>query len=573
MGDLTPHDIAKKALRFTEIAADSERLYWLEGRSSEKGRQVLMSETGEVLSSEVNVKSRIHEYGGASFIISPLVYINDTDKCVYYNQKPLTTPDRGRLADFAFDQKRNCLYAVSEKGKNNSLVQINLDGSLKTLSKTHDFYASPRLSADGQRLVWIAWDHPFMPWDQTMLYSWDFKNSPACIQKGAAIQEPFFINNTLYFISDKNGFWNLYNEEGCVNPKKADLGYPPWVLGIHRTALYHEKIACVYTENASDFITIFDPQNKREEKLNLPFTSITSIAATSKDIYAIAASPTLPASIVSIDPKNSQFDIIASSRSMSLPKEKISMPHALTFQNRKNQPVHLFFYPPTKKAFKTPPLILRCHGGPTAHSAPSFNLEIQYFTSLGFAYAEVNYGGSSGYGKAYRERLKNNWGITDVHDVCDAALFLAQENLVDQEKMAITGSSAGGYTALAAITFGDVFTAAVSLYGISDLESLTAITHKFESHYNDYLLGTDDDDRSPINHLDKIHCPILLLQGSEDKIVPPEQSEKLYRALKQKNIPCTYHVFEGEGHGFRRSDTIQKALELETDFYSQIFKI
>ncbi|MCB1109331.1 MAG: S9 family peptidase, partial [Chlamydiia bacterium] len=406
---------------------------------------------------------------------------------------------------------------------------------------------------------------------------------PVCVKKNASIQGPFWTSD-LHYISDEGGYWNLYTQDGPVFTAKADLGYPPWILGIKRTALFQGKIAYIRTENGVDSIAIFDPVTHENTQLNLPFTAISAIAASDDFIYAIAATTRKSSAIVKINPFTLTTETIRQSQACCLQDNYISLPVPISFTNRSSDLVHLFFYPPTNPhccgpETEKPPLILRCHGGPTAHAMPAFNLEVQYWTSRGFALADLNYGGSSGYGKAYRERLNGNWGIVDVHDALDAAEHLASKGLVDPKRMVVKGGSAGGYTALAAITFGQTFAAAVSLYGIADLEALTHTTHKFESHYNDTLIGPYPQsqhlyqDRSPIHHLDKIHRPVLLLQGTEDKIVPPAQAQMLYEALTKKGIPCTYHLFEGEGHGFRSAATIQKAIELENTFYMQLFNI
>ena len=578
---LSAETLTEKSLRFSELVTTGDNIYWLEGRPAEKGRVALASESGDVLSASVNIKSRVHEYGGGAISASNghLIYMNDADKCVYLNDKPITKPEQGRFGDFCYDENRACIYAVREQGEINTLAKITLDGTVTDIASGSDFYASPSLGQN--KLAWIAWNHPNMPWENTELWLWDFKSDPKRIKQNASIQNPFWLNQ-LYFLSDDSGFWNLHTQNGPVFSVDADLGYPPWILGIKRCAPFNGKIACISTENATDSLILYDLTSCEYTTLDLPFTSISALSATDTHLCAIASSPNRPTAIVKIDPTTCTFDILKESKSHKLDERSISLPVAISFQNRSNQTIHLFYYPPTNPAFTSlpsekPPLIMRAHGGPTAHAAPVFNLEIQYWTSRGFAYADINYGGSSGYGKAYRERLNGNWGITDVHDTIDAADYLAKHGYVDPDRMAVKGSSSGGYTALAAATFSNTFSAAVSLYGICDLEALTKTTHKFESHYNDSLIGPYParsdlyKDRSPINHLDKLSCPVLLLQGAEDKIVPPGQAEKLYQALTQKGIPCTYHLFQGEGHGFRTASTLQKAIQLETNFYTKIF--
>ena len=484
--------------------------------------------------------------------------MNDYDKCVYLDDQKLTKPEDGRFAGFCIDHQRECVYAVREIHTDNTIARISFSGAVEDILTGHDFFGPPTLSPDGKQLAYIAWDHPQMPWDGTKLYLWDFEQPPKHVtgSESESIIDPFWIGDQLQYLTDKNNFWNLPGQA-----LEADIGQPAWVFGLRRITLVDGKIAFAATHDATDFIAIKDAP-----LLDLPFTRITALSASKDRLYALAASPTQPPSVISIDPKTSQFDILRTSSDLKL--DEISMPVSYSQGD-----LHLFFYPPTKISAEKPPLILRCHGGPTGHSSPTFDTVIQYWTSNGFAIADVNYRGSTGFGRAFRDKLLGNWGIVDVEDAIRAAEFLCDNDLVDPKRMVIKGSSAGGFTTLAAITQTNIFAAAVSLYGISDLSTMNATTHKFEASYNDNLIGTDPKaliDRSPITHADKINTPVLLLQGSEDKIVLPKQSEKLKAALDQRGVPCQYILYEGEGHGFRCADTIQDVIRAEEDFYSKL---
>lgn len=534
-------------------------LYWTETRPEEKGRNVLMNLAGEVLSKSVNIKSRVHEYGGGAYLIAQgnVIFVDDTSQRVFFNDQPITSKEQGRFADFCYDSSRSCVYAVREINDINTLARITLDGTVTDIATGSDFYAEPRLSPNSKRLVWISWNHPNMPWDNTTLTEWDFNSPPKIIAENASIQHPMWKqDNTLLYLTDQSGRWNFPGYS-----LKSDLGYPPWVLNMKRYCLHQDKIAAIATIDATDALYLINLKSKTHTEIETRFTSFNEIVSDGTNLYTIASGPDDLPSLVSILP-----EIKTIRKSSEIKLEKPSHPISINYGN-----AHMFFYPPSNKVYDLPPLIVSAHGGPTAHFAPTLNLTVEYWTSRGFAFAAVNYAGSSGFGKAYRDRLNGRWGIADTTDCINALEHLKEQKLIDPKKCVIMGGSAGGFTALATITQTNAFAAAVSLYGICDIEALCECTHKFESHYNNTLTGTYSN--SPIHHIDKIQTPVLLLQGSEDKIVPPSQSEAFYSALKAKNIPCEYKLIEGEGHGFRSADAIKTSFLTQERFLKSILEL
>ncbi|MCP5492035.1 MAG: S9 family peptidase [Chlamydiales bacterium] len=561
MRPLNIDTLTHKALRFGQLCMDRGTLYWTESRPDEKGRSVLMTLEGEVLPKTTNIKSRVHEYGGGSYLVSGgnIIFTNDTDQRVYFNDQPITTKEQGRFADFCFDAKRACIYAVREVQSTNTLARIDLNGIVTDIATGADFYAEPRLSPDGSCIVWISWNHPNMPWDNTTLTQWDFSSPPKILAENASIQHPMWtLNNTLYYLTDQSGTWNFPSY-----PLPADLGYPPWLLNMKRYCFHQDKIAAIATTNATDTLYLIDLKDKTHTVIETLFTSFNEIVSDGVNLYTIASGPHDLPTLVSILPQT-QIKTIRKSSDINL--KSPSQPISINYGS-----AHMFFYPPSNKLYDLPPLIVSPHSGPTAHYAPTLNLTVEYWTSRGFAFAAVNYAGSSGFGKAYRNRLNGQWGILDAADCINARQYLKDQQLIDSTKCAIIGSSAGGFTALATITQTDAFAAAISLYGICDVKALCTCTHKFESHYNNTLIGTYS--HSPIHHVDKIRTPVLLIHGSEDKIVPPSQSEALYSALKARSIPCEYKLIEGEGHGFRSADAIKTSFLTQESYLKSVLEL
>jgi len=605
-----------------QIVLDGENVYWSEGRPAEGGRSVIVrrtpdSKTTDVTPSPFNVRTRVHEYGGGAFAIKDgtVYFSNFADQRLYKQTpsgepQPLTPVADLRYADAVVDLQRERIICVQEdhtKGDRepaNSLVSISLnnDEDIQVLASGCDFYASPRLSPDRSQLAWISWNHPNMPWDGTQL--WVAPINPdgslgeaECVAGGAdksIFQPEWSPDGVLYFVSDRSGWWNLYRwlppmPEGGLGgveplcPMDAEFGLPQWVFGMSTYGFESaNRIICTYTKKGSWQLASLDLQTKQLEVIETPYTDISSLQVASGRAVFIAGSATEPTAIVQMDLATQQIEVLRRSSQLKIEPGYLSTPQEIPFPTENGLIAYAFFYPPQNQDYtppkgEKPPLLVKSHGGPTASVSSTFNLKIQYWTSRGFGFLDVNYGGSTGYGREYRQRLNQQWGIVDVDDCANAAKYLAEQGLVDSERLAIAGGSAGGYTTLCALTFRDVFKAGASHYGVSDLEALATDTHKFESRYLDGLIGPYPERkdlyeaRSPIHFTDQLSCPAIFFQGLEDKIVPPNQAEMMVAALKAKGLPVAYVAFEGEQHGFRRAENIKRALDGEFYFYSRVF--
>ncbi|MEM8728027.1 MAG: prolyl oligopeptidase family serine peptidase [Chlamydiota bacterium] len=601
---ITASTIVESSIKLGDIILDGTELYWNETRPEEKGRSVIVrwknGKCQDVLQAPYSARTRVHEYGGGSFTVhnGTVYFSNFSDQGFYRsdpqrNIHPVTTAKNKRYANPIYDPTRNVIYAVEEEhrpghGVINRLVKI--DAEIEVIAEGEDFYSMPNLHPNGTHLTFLSWNHPNMPWDETTLnvakLTEDGMFSEAAVIAGGtgeSIFQPMWSKGgTLHYVSDRSGWWNLYRESGeCLYPMEGEFGRPLWIFGLESYGfLENGRIAAIYTIKGTDFLGIIDPETKNLETLDLPFTGYNRFKVARNLLYFTAASPTDMEILACYDTDHNKLQCIRKSKGLPLRLDSISLPKTIEFPTTDGKTAYGFFYPPKNKNYRgtdAPPLIVKSHGGPSAKADPVLSLEIQFWTSRGFAYFDVNYGGSTGYGREYRERLKGNWGITDVNDCVNGALYLAKKGKVDPNRMSIKGRSAGGYTTLAALTYSDVFKAGASYYGISDLEALTNDTHKFEAHYLDNLVGPYPEEKkryrelSPIHHTEKLACAVILFQGGEDKVVPPIQSEKMFEALNRKQLPVAYVFFEKEGHGFRIADNIKKALDSELYFYGKIF--
>ena len=612
---ITSDLIVSETIGLGAITLDGDDIYWLEGRPAEKGRNVLVKYSNqggitEVNPASFNVRTRVHEYGGGAFLVvdGTVFFSNFTDQCIYkqaHNSQPklLAKEAKKCYADFIFYQQRNRLICVCEDHSNsdqeaeNTLVSIDLNsGEVQNLVSGNNFYSSPRLSPDNSQISWLSWNHPNMPWDSTQLWIADINNDGSisnsnCIAGGkeeSICQPEWSPDGSLYFSSDRTGWWNFYRylTDGTIESvyeMEAEFGYPHWVFGISTYGFDSEsRLICTYSQNGRWYLASLDTKTKQLQVIDSPYTSISSLQVKAGQAVFIGGSPTQATSVVKLDLNSGKTDILRRASELKLDSGYLSIPEAIAFPTENNLTAYGWFYPPTNKDYNVPqnslpPLLVKSHGGPTASASATLNLRIQYWTSRGFAYVDVNYGGSTGYGREYRQRLDKQWGIVDVDDCVNAAKYLAEQGKVDGEKLAIAGSSAGGYTTLAALTFRDVFKAGASYYGVSDLEVLAKDTHKFESRYLDRLIGSYPEEkeiyieRSPIHFIERLSCPIIFFQGLEDKVVPPNQAEMMFEALKAKGLPVAYVPFPEEQHGFRSAANIKRALDEELGFYSRIF--
>ncbi len=620
-----PYGTWKSPLSAQRIAAGSKplaapqivggRAYWLEVLVAEGGRVAIVR--GEphharqiVTPAPFNVRSRVHEYGGgASLVAGGAIYFsNFADNLVYVQEGDaapvaLTADNRLRHADFVLDALRKRLIAVREdhtrdgEEASNMIATIALGapGESRVLASGFDFYAAPRLSPDGRQLAWLCWNHPHMPWEGTEVWLADFDAggglaNPRRVAGGAdeALCQPRWSpRGELFVVSDRSGWWNLYRLGGhkleAVCPMSAEFGQPMWVFGQSSYVFTgDDEIVAVCIENGLARLLQIGLGKGTAEPIATPFNDIDDLVADDACVLAIAASATEADQLVRIDLASGAHEVLARSVGELPDAGYLSTAEPIEYPSANGRTAHAFFYPPRNSDFaapagELPPLLVCGHGGPTGMSSGSLRLAYQFWTSRGFAVLDVNYGGSTGFGRAYRELLKGQWGVVDVEDCVAGARNLAAQGLVDPDRMAIRGGSAGGFTTLSALAFHDVFKAGASYYGVSDLKALDDDTHKFESRYNAWLIAPPPErdrlyaERSPAQHASRIACPVIFFQGMDDQVVPPAQSQMMVAALKARGVPVAYLEFEGEGHGFRRKENVQRALEAEASFYAQVF--
>ncbi|WOL06561.1 hypothetical protein Cni_G15295 [Canna indica] len=625
---------AGKRLGGIAVAGDGH-LVWIETRPDEGGRAVLVKESTkledkpmDIIPPEFASRTSAQEYGGGAFSIldDTIIFSNYKDQRLYKQtiggDSPIPiTPDYGGplvyYADGNFNRHFNRYITIMEDHRKSSLnpntiiASIQLDDTNiqepKELVTGNDFYAFPRVDPSGKRMAWIEWSHPNMPWDKAELWVGYFSENGelskrVCVAGGdpSIVESPtepkWSPRGELFFITDRgSGFWNIYkwieqtNEVLAVYPFNAEFTKPLWVFGISSydfvaTNGKNSNIVCTYRQNGRSYLGILDYVTGSFSLLDVHLTDIGNIVSESCCLYVEGASATLPLSILKVNLDMSQAKAIessilwSSSPDVTKYEPYFSLPEVIEFPTEcPGQNAYAYFYPPANPIYKAcsdekPPLLLKSHGGPTSESGCALDFNIQYWTSRGWAFVDVNYGGSTGYGREYRERLLGQWGVVDVNDCCSCARFLVESGKVDGERLCITGSSAGGYTTLACLAFRETFKAGASRYGVADLSLLRAETHKFESHYLDNLIGDENAyfQRSPINFVDRFICPVILFQGLEDKVVPPEQARKIYKALKEKGLPVALVEYEGEQHGFRKAENIKFTLEQQMLFFARL---
>ena len=645
MGGLAPYgtwvstlsaaDVAAGGLRLSGVSLDGDDIYWLEGRPHEGGRYALVRRgsngaIADVTPPEINIRSRVHEYGGGGYVVAGgTVYgSNFADQRVYGIRdgvaRPVTAPGAFCYADFEIDARRQRLICVREdhtgEGQEpvNALVGISIGpadvggdehppDAGQVLVSGADFYSTPRLSIDGSRLTWLSWNHPSMPWDGTELWVAHVSvdgaiGRPQRIAGGrdeSIFQPGWSPDGTLYYVSDRDGWWKIYRAglRGSVlpdapyaieavvrNPRPdAEFGRPQWVFGTSTWACAGpSQLVVSYTRTGRWHLAQIDVESGDVTDLATYLHPNDWVAANATHAVLVAGSSGQTDAVVRLDLASGAVETLRAAASVHLDAGDISIGEAVEFPTAGGQTSHAFYYPPRNSNYEapdgeTPPLVVMSHGGPTSATRSTLDLQIQYWTSRGFAVADVNYGGSSGYGRAYRRRLNSHWGQVDVADVIHAVRFLSTQGRADGNRAVIRGGSAGGYTTLAALTcHPDVFKAGASYYGVSDLEALALDTHKFESRYLHSLVGPYPEAkeiyraRSPIHAIDKLACPLILFQGLEDRVVPPEQSQMMADAVRAKGLPVAYLAFDGEQHGFRQAATIIRSLEAELYFYGAV---
>jgi dipeptidyl aminopeptidase/acylaminoacyl peptidase len=615
--------VARAGTRLTGAWIADGTVWFLEGRPSENGRVVLMKrapgeEPVDAVPADFNVRTMVHEYGGGAFTIhSGTVFCSRFEDQRLYRIEPegepvaITPEHEGRThryADGRVTPDGRLWIGVRERHEGestndvvNELVAIPTDGSAepRTITGGRDFYSSPRISPDGTRLALLAWDLPWMPWDGCELFVAELRDDGTLgeIEHVAgrdgdeSIWQPGWSSaGELVFASDRSGWWNLERirdgERTVLHAADAEFGYPAWVFGMASYAfLGDSRIFAAYDREGRTHFVILDPETGDVERLDVPHDAWWGgpfVAVEGRTAAYVAGSATTPNQVVVVDLSTGDSEVIRSSANVPVGIEHFSVPRAIEFPTERGRTAHALVYEPTNPEFEAPegerpPLIVMSHGGPTGATTPIFSLAMQFWTSRGFAVVDVNYGGSTGYGRAYRERLNGEWGVVDLEDCVNAARYLVERDEVDGARLLITGGSAGGYTTICALTFTDDFAAGATYFGISDLERFeTGDGHKFERMYNHTLIGPYPEDaevyraRSPINFVERISTPMLVLQGADDEVVPPAQSQLIVEALRERRIPHAYLLFEGEGHGFRRAESAIASLEAELSFYAQI---
>jgi dipeptidyl aminopeptidase/acylaminoacyl peptidase len=602
-------------MRNQMVRWDGQDLYWSELRPDEAGRIVVCrhgadGKAGDVTPPGFNARTRVHEYGGGHFAVrdGSVWFTNFADQRLYRQDRdtaprPITAAVDIRYADMEVDERRRRLFAVREDHTSgspeavNSIVALDWNGEKDaiTVASGNDFYSSPKLSPEGARLAWITWNHPNMPWDGCELWVGELDRdgrlaSSRKVAGGdteAILQPEWSPAGDLYFVSDRSDWWNLYRARGegdePICHRAAEFGAPHWVFGMRFYAFAGpDEIVCLYSEPGGTRLGRIDLEAGELHHVELLYTGLNNLQTVGRKAAFFASSSNLAERVLTIDLDSGAQEVIKVSNPAHVDAGYLSIPKPIEFSTEDGLTAHAFYYPPRNHDYEAPPgdkppLVVHCHGGPTAAAGQTYPFEYQYWTSRGFAIVDVNYGGSSGYGRAYRQRLNGKWGVVDVDDCINAARHLVDEGMVDPDRISITGGSAGGYTTLLSLTKRHFYNAGASHFGIGDLELFIKETHKFESRYCDLLVGPYPEradiyrDRSAVHFAGGLECPVILFQGLEDKVVPPSQAEEFVAVCKTKKLPYAYVAFEGEQHGFRQEKNIRRSIEGELYFLSQIF--
>ena len=605
--------IAGKTLRLGQPRLFDETIYWVESRPLEKGRSVLVKcarggKPVDVTPAPFSAQTYVNGYGGGVYTVyeDRVWFVEKSDRAIYEitsreEPKKIFQQDGMQFADLRYDPQRKRIICIGEHDDNqrkepeNFLAAIDIQtGNLAVLHSGYDFYSSPRVNKNNDKLAWLAWDHPNMPWDGTDLLLADIDETGELVEtrrvaggKDEAIFQPEWLNaEELVYVSDRSNWWNLYRWNGtdseALTNLSAEFGLPHWVFGMSVYGFIDEStIACAWTADGVWHAGTVNLANKELRKFDLPYNNIEHLHANEHGIAMLAGSAANPNSIVGVDAETKKPQVVRSAAAVKIDAGYISPAQAVAFPTGIDDTAYGLYYAPQNPEFaghenELPPLLVKCHGGPTSATSGTLDLKIQYWTSRGFAVLDVNYRGSTGYGRDYRRKLYGQWGVFDVEDCINGAKFLAGQGLADPERMLISGSSAGGYTVLCALTFHDVFAAGASYYGIGELKSAMMDTEKFESRYGESLIGPPHDAadlwraRSPLYSAEKLSRPVIFFQGMEDEIVLPDQAERMVSAMRNNGIAVAYIAFPGEGHGFRQGDTIQRAIDSELYFYGKI---
>ena len=609
---ITSEMLVGGAVRLGEIVTDGDDVWWAESRPDEGGRTVIVRNGKDQTDKKTNVRTLVHEYGGSAWWVrnGTLVYSQYLDQRLYRRDKsgdsiPLTpeseTQQSYRYADGRITNNEDWYVCVreihtsSDEEPSNEIVAVPLDGSqqIRVLVSGPDFVSSPRVSKEGDQIAWVQWNHPNMPWDDTQLCIASLEEMVLSNQKVTKSKAESFFQpewddqGNLHVVSDRNNWWNLFRVDQSTNEIdltsltniEAEIGLPQWVFGQSRYAFVGDEIWFVYREAGIDKLATLS-SNGQFEQIKIDATEIESVTNYQDGIVATVSSWKAESSVMFIN--SEEVRPLSKTRDLDIGESWFPVPETFTYQTSNSEKAHALFYSPTNPEYEihkneNPPLIVLAHGGPTGSARRQLQLSIAYWTSRGFGVADVDYRGSTGYGRLYRNRLRNSWGLADVEDCVAVAKHLVAQKKVDKNRLAIKGGSAGGFTVLAALTFHDTFTAGASRYGIADLAILAKDTHKFESRYLDRLVGKWPEDeeiykqRSPIHHIEQLSTPMVILQGSEDPIVPPNQAHLMAKKLKENDIPHALIEFSDEGHGFRKAPNITKAIESELAFFAQIF--